>query len=180
MKILKKIPLAAIACVLLLSACKSNNAGHTTDTADQPKNQIVLVERYLNYAEGYQDRGSFIDLNGNVYEFDFSTYTYDDSNRKDGSEFICELEEIRSNTEPVQTVSSEKVDKCFQKIEFIDKDAEIIREPHAFDAGQLTLYVYDSKISSLIMLNSHGDYEEELNDKYAKEIVKIYDEYIDK
>ena len=196
MKILGILPSFIIICCTLLAACgvggtNSSNSNTTPDvsticlasdsnaTADQPdRNTIVLVHRCLNYASGYQDYGSFIDLSGDVYAFDFSTYSYSGSNEKHDDEFIAALEEIRDTSEPVRAVDSKMIGECYSMIADIDQSAEIKEEPNAFDAGQSTLYAYDSSTSSLILLNSYGDYIRELDDAKAKKTVELYEKYL--
>lgn len=168
-----------IICFTFLTACGAGGPNSAVGTADQPnRNTIVLVHHSLNYASGYQDCGSFIDLNGNVYEFDFSTHSYSGSNEKHDGEFIAALEEIRDTSEPVRAVDIKKISECYSMIADIDQSAKIKEEFIACDAGQSTLYAYDSSTSSLILLYSYGDYIRELDDAKAKKTVEIYEKYL--
>ena len=38
--------------------------------SDEP--DIIMMYRYQNWAEGYQDSGAFVDADGRAYEFDFA------------------------------------------------------------------------------------------------------------
>lgn len=134
---------------------------------------IVFVERYQNWAWGYQCNGSFIDCWGNVYEFDYS-------DRKKGmseEELQQALWETYCNTKPVRwkICNSRKLFEILQEDVYeIDRNSWFSSEDTACDAGQRTLYVCDSDFE-LIKLRSTGNITEEMQDKTAKKLCNYYD-----
>lgn len=138
------------------------------------KDAIVFVERYQNWAWGYQCNGFFIDCRGNVYEFDYS----DRKQSTSREEFQQALWDTYCNTRPVRRkiCSSRKLFQILQEDVYkIDRKASYSRKSVACDAGQRTLFVCDAD-SELIELRSIGDVEEELQDATAEKLCNYYDE----
>ena len=135
---------------------------------------IVFVQRYQNWAWGYQCNGSFIDCWGNVYEFDYSDKERGMSEEK----FRQALWETYCNTKPVRwkICNSRKLFEILQEDVYeIDRGAWSSREDIGCDGGQNILYVCDSDFE-LIELRSIGDVRVELQDKTAKKLCNDYDE----
>ncbi len=134
---------------------------------------LVLANVHSNWAEGFQYYGEAIDLAGNVFRFDFS----DDSDQRISWEEAgrmlwegyeeCALEQTGS-------VDAETMEKCWQLGAAVNPDAPMSETHMEWDAGQWTLCVFDSETGALIQLYSTGDYDRQLEDDAAKEILALY------
>lgn len=145
----------------------------TTEDPTEPSeieenSTIVFVERYCNWAEGYIDKGRFIDIDGNVYAFNLCDDELSDE------DFVAKLYELQETTEPASNVDADIVYECWEKTDEINLGSEISETHQAYDAGQNTLYVVNDDLS-LVELRSDGDYLRERNDDTAKEIAAQYD-----
>lgn len=159
------------------------NFNYGTDSLDSVDSNvklpdgIVLISRYTNEAWGHDDRGSFIDGGGNVYDFDFSSGIYGDEDEIDIDieEFIYRLEQIRQTQTPQSSVDIDLLTKCYEYISKVDWSAQVIEESVACDAGQTTLYYFDGDSGNMKLLSSNGDIEKYLDDDAAKQAVKLYE-----
>lgn len=135
---------------------------------------IVLINHYTNWAWGYQSYGSFIDKDGNLYEFDFSDLPCDIS----AQEEIGKMLEIRENEKPVGNFCNEKKLKYLYELLYkVDENAGFDEENVSCDAGQDTLYGvrYEEDGSSvLVKIYSDGDWIENPKDKNAQKLCKYY------
>ncbi len=144
-----------------------------------PTERIVLVYNRINWAEGFQCYGSFIDNFGNLYEYDFSTYTYG----TDWNEEIFKqsLWESYLHSEPVKyniADSSELNNILSSETYNIDPNTEMTREcTGSADMGQYVLYACGTNFE-MIKLRSIGDWNEEMQDKTAKKICEYFDNAI--
>lgn len=144
-----------------------------------PTERIVLVYNYINWAEGFQCYGSFIDNLGNLYEYDFSTYTY-------GADWNDELFkqslwESYLHSEPVKyniADSSELNNILNNDFYNIDTNAEMTEEcTGSADVGQYSLYICGTNFE-MIKLRSIGDWNEEMQDETAQKICEYFDNVI--
>jgi len=140
---------------------------------------ILFVSQYTNWAEGYQNNGYFIDVYGNVFQFDFSNDATIEQSTGGKSETLNYLLEIMLNNEPSYKVDMSSLAKCSKYVEKIDKNATISSKHNAFDAGQETLYAVISNGNqedfTLLKISSTGDYVEKLEDKNAIKLSKCWD-----
>ena len=145
-----------------------------TPASTEPSN-IVLITRYQNWAWGVDDRGSFVDKDGDVYSFSFTDadtlYDYDPVS---GSDLLETLEKIRADREPEGKADSDAMQQILQLIPEIDTSADVTEEHCAYDAGQTTLYAVRGH--EIIALHSSGDYKRELADDAARKIVTVVNE----
>lgn len=161
--------LCLILVLLGLNSCMVNNEKNTKEI---PKKGIVLVWQYVNGAWGYENKGTFVDINGNVYTFDFSDYI--DISQE---ETVQRLLEIYEKDKPTMSVDKEIVKECYLKIPDINTEAELKKEyAGCVDMGQQTLYAMTYNQDTLVKLCSEGDYEVKRNDKNAQEISDLYEE----
>lgn len=141
-----------------------------SDAAD-----IVLISEYKNRAWGYQHSGSFIDINGNVFDFDFSADTYGGEEIGSEVEFISRLTEICLESEPEPDAFGGHTDTLRQIRELADgadRNAKLISVPDCFDAGQSTVYAVTSE-NRLVIICSAGDNIVTSTDENALEIQKL-------
>ena len=147
-----------------LSEIAASTAVQTAYETDIERSNIVIVNSYRNWAWGYQHSGTFIDLEGKVYEFDFS-----DEEIKNNDDFVARLEDYYHSVDLSYSQKVSDPDLIFEIAalsDLISPNAEIIKEHTAHDAGQDTIYVLNSD-NDLIKLYSHGDYSETNTDEYA-------------
>ncbi len=133
---------------------------------------IVLVNRYTNYAWVKTDIGEFIDSNGDRYTFDFSDRYF--QNDEEFYEALCEVYE---NNDPVSlwVADNDKMWDILEKdIPKINRNAKVTERSKGCDMGQTTLYTVSLE-GEMIMLRSTGDWDKQLNDAAAKRICRIYD-----
>lgn len=188
---MKKL-LAAVLSLFLLCGCSStaNNGnggsesgGFTPANSESggeysvPENScpIVFVMRRTNYAWGKQDSGSFFDINGDMYSFDFSDRDIS------AADFVSALVDVRESSKPVKTGVASKsklAEIVCEEIPNIDANAKVTSEHAMYDYGQETLYAVSAKKSALIELRSEGDFIRELRDSTAKKLCSYYDRVI--
>lgn len=141
---------------------------------------IVLIREYKNWAWGYQHSGSFVDISGNVYDFDFSTDTYGGEEIGSDSELMNRLTEICSEGEPVSDAAVGHTDILRQIRELADgadRNARLISRPDCYDAGQSTVYAVTSK-NRLVTVCSDGDNAVTSTDGNAYKIQRLWEEMI--
>ncbi len=141
---------------------------------------IVLIREYKNWAWGYQHSGSFVDMNGNVYDFDFSTDTYGGEEIGSDAELMNRLTEICSEDEPVSDAAVGHTDILRQIRELADgadRNARLISRPDCYDAGQSTVYAVTSE-NRLVTVCSDGDNAVTSTDGNAYKIQRLWEEMI--
>lgn len=144
------------------------------------KSDIVLIREYKNWAWGYQHSGSFVDISGNVYDFDFSTDTYGGEEIDSDAELLQRLTEICSETSPESDAFGGHTDTLreIRKLaDGADRDAKLISEFDCFDAGQSTVYAVTSG-NRLVTVCSDGNYVVTSTDEKALEIRKLWEDMI--
>lgn len=141
---------------------------------------IVLIREHKNWAWGYQHSGSFVDMNGNVYDFDFSTDTYGGEEIGSDAELMNRLTEICSEDEPVSDAAVGHTDILRQIRELADgadRNARLISRPDCYDAGQSTVYAVTSE-NRLVTVCSDGDNAVTSTDGNAYKIQRLWEEMI--
>lgn len=144
------------------------------------KSDIVLIREYKNWAWGYQHSGSFVDISGNVYDFDFSTDTYGGEEIGSDSELMNRLTEICSEGEPVSDAAVGHTDILRQIRELADgadRNARLMSRPDCCDAGQSTVYAVTSE-NRLVTVCSDGDNAVTSTDGNAYIIQRLWEEMI--
>ncbi len=158
-----------------LLAKEENKVSQVSYPAENYKKGVVLVREYRNGAWGYQHSGDFVDINGNVYPFDFSD---DDREIRSNDELMSRLMEIYEEGTPDSSVCSEYTDKLEEITELADKAdtrAKLTCEFAAYDAGQYTLYAVNSDFR-LVEISSSGGLEILSTDPNALEIQRLCNE----
>ena len=141
---------------------------------------IVLIREYKNWAWGYQHSGSFVDISGNVYDFDFSTDTYGGEEIGSDAELMNRLTEICSEGEPVSDAAVGHTDILRQIRELAggaDRNARLMSRPDCCDAGQNTVYAVTSE-NRLVTVCSDGDNAVTSTDGNAYKIQRLWEEMI--
>lgn len=140
-----------------------------SEPAEKPENDVLLVLRHTNYAWEKEDRGTVIDRNGDMYEFDIASHSVSES------EFLDLMRELIETNEPVKrgVFDESKLGEILEQIEKVNAAADYTERSVACDMGQTTLYALRG--DTLIKLRSMGDWERELNDTAAKKICEIVD-----
>lgn len=141
---------------------------------------IVLIREYKNWAWGYQHSGSFVDMSGNVYDFDFSTDTYGGEEIGSDSELMNRLTEICLEGEPVSDAAVGNTDILRQIRELADGadwNARLMSRPDCCDAGQSTVYAVTSE-NRLVTVCSKGDNVVTSTDGNAYKIQRLWEEMI--
>ena len=144
------------------------------------KSGIVLIREYKNWAWGYQHSGSFVDMSGNVYDFDFSTDTYGGEEIGSDAKLMERLTEICSEGEPVSDAAVGHTDILRQIRELADgadRDARLVSRSYCYDAGQSTVYAVTSE-NRLVTVCSDGDNVVTSTDGNAYKIQKLWEEMI--
>ncbi len=140
--------------------------GEKTYTPNTEKTKIVLLRHYTNSAWYHADEGSFVDMNGNIYTFSYSSENFDPSPYSD---LMTELNKIYNDqsTKPVGAYPDTEAFKILASYaDKIDPNAEITYEQMACDAGQNTTYLITEN-GRQAFVHSTGDSDETSDDKYA-------------
>ncbi len=145
------------------------------DIEDTVINQdIVFISQYSNFAWGYQNYGSFIDKNGDLYKFDFSDLPYDIS----VEEKIEKMLEIKETENPTTNFCNEEELKyLYELLYMVNINEGFYEENVSCDAGQSTLYgvrYKDDSSFELIQIYSDGDDIRKPKDKNAEKLYKYY------
>lgn len=136
------------------------------------RSNIAVIKSYYNYAEGCQHYGTYIDMSGCEYAFDFS-----DKEIETDLEFIEALEELDALRDKTPVNTYDDIDTILHMTDYADKidpAAHITSELFGYDTGQNTLYVLRSD-HTLAEIYSEGDYTKVNTDEFAQ---KIYDSFV--
>lgn len=136
------------------------------------RSNIAVIKSYRNYAAGYQHYGTYIDMSGCEYAFDFS-----DKEIETDLEFIEALEELDALRDKTPVNTYDDIDTILNMTEYADKvdpDAPIERENNGCDMGQDTLFILRSDFT-LAEIYSEGDFTKVNTDEFAQ---KIYDSFV--
>ncbi len=134
---------------------------------------LVLANIHCNWAEGFQYYGEVIDLEGNVFHFDFSDDPDEEISWEEAGLRLWEQYESGA-LKCTGRVDADKAEKCWQLGADVNPDAPMSETHMEWDAGQWTLCLFESETGSLIPLCSTGDYDRQLEDAAAKEICALY------
>lgn len=159
---------------------------YTEITDSHPKDHIVFVDGYSNYAWEPQDHGRFIDIHGYVYEYNMDGRSIvDEARERTGNDtmtydqaFVDALYyEFYYKNSPVAMVDADTIFDCYTKMFTIDRDADFEEKHEAYDYGQHSLYMIDidDQENMCLKLRTKGDNTGHLDDPSAEEIMKIYD-----
>lgn len=170
----------------IIDVYKLPDYSYTTTSDSYPKDHIVFVDGYSNYAWEPQNYGRFIDIHGYVYEYDMDGITLiekamerlGDENVTYDQAFVDALyNEFYYKNSPVAMVDADTILDCYAMVDTIDRDADFELKHECCDYGQHSLYMVDiwNKDNMLLKLRTKGDNTGELDDPAAEEIREIYD-----
>lgn len=115
------------------------------------EDEIILVVSHANYAWEPLYYGKFMTANGNVYDFNFSDLCMEASFDSDK-----EMQKIKENSTPSQTIKAETVNHLFTSGYEIEAEGRYDVENLAMDAGGDYIYSY-VKGRGLIQIFEVGD-----------------------
>lgn len=170
----------------IIDVYKLPDYSYTNITDSYPKDLIVFVDGYSNYAWEPQNHGRFIDQHGYVYEYDMDGIRIiDEAMERLGDEnitydkaFLDALYyEFYYKNSPVAMVNADAVLDCYTQMSNIDLDADFELVNECCDYGQHSLYMVDidNKDNMMLKLRTKGDNTGELDDPAAEEIRDSYD-----
>lgn len=159
---------------------------YTEITDSYPKDSIVFVDGYSNYAEEPQNHGRFIDIHGYIYEYDMDGRRFvDEARERTGNDSMTYDQalldtlyyEFYYKNSPVAMVDADTILDCCLKMVYINRDADFELKHEACDYGQHSLYIIDiaDPEKTRLKLRTKGDNTGHLDDPYAEEIMEIYD-----
>jgi len=137
-------------------------------TDSYPKDEIVLMSKYGNYAWGKSFYGTFVDSYGYVYTFDISLH--EDFNYGDELMDILYYE-VYYKQSPVAQIEESYFNEITKAAEDINSNAKIIERHAMCDAGETTISVIKDR--ERVALAYSGDMIGYLDDAAAKETVKL-------
>ena len=170
----------ASAVLALLTALFSACTFHKNEVLsfELPENEIILINRYVNYAWGYDNSGIFIDSSGGVYSFDFSQEICSYNRDETEGDYLEKLQTISKYADPFVTLDEDTLCELYSYISGINKAAEFSEEFTACDAGEHQLKVYDTTAQKWVLCREEGDYTGELKDASAQKLLSFYDETV--
>lgn len=165
---------------------KLTDYSYTKITDSHPKDRIIFVDGYSNYAWEPQNHGRFIDMHGYVYEYDMDgRRIIDEAKERIGEDSVTYDQafldtlyyEFYYKNPPVAMVDADTVFDCYMNMCAIDRDADFELINECCDYGQHSLYMVDidNKDNMLLKLRTKGDNTGELDDPAAEEIRESYD-----
>lgn len=174
---MKKIAIIVLSIILLvvLAVGVSKYMHHkNVNELELPADEILLVNRYINYDGVCIDYGIFVDSNGGVYSFDLSQY----GSGETVEEFLEELQAIRDSKEPTVMLDSDILKELYWDISQVNANARFERKHIAYDAGSEQLMICDVETQEFFACRETGCYLGELRDTYARKVVSLYDNTI--
>lgn len=137
------------------------------------EDQILIIKRYENYAEGYDDEGFFIDVKGRVYLYDSSQIVMPHYQNYD-AELMQRFKYIQEYAEPVLTLEESMMTEAMNLCSRIDSDETYETEFVAFDAGRVVLCAYNGK--DMVDCREGGCDVGTLKSSAAKKFMKYFDD----
>ena len=137
------------------------------------EDQILIIKRYENYANGYDDDGFFIDVKGRVYLYDSSHILMPHYQNYD-AELMQRLKYIQEYAEPVLTLEESMMTEAMNLCSRIDSDETYETEFEAFDAGRVVLCAYNGK--DMVDCREGGCDVGALKSSAAKKFMKYFDD----
>lgn len=174
---MKKILLVIGMMSLVLTSC-GKITGNDSESSPLPQTaEIFLLDRYKNYAWGYQDQGIFIDTSGAVYAYDFgrtSNHIISDE------QLLLKFDIVRDNTEPIMTINSDTIIELYSLGTQIDSESEFEFDPKggATDASSHTVSFCNPDTGSITVCTVDGDSRGALRDSFAQKFAKFYNKQI--
>lgn len=158
-------------CVIGLTACNVK-----TDFLDKefplPQTaEIFLIDRYVNWAEGYFDSGLFVDTTGAVYSFDFSAAISRFTSDKQMFEMF---DIIRENTNPVMVIDNDTLKELYSLGLQIAPESIFQSENVGCDGGSGTISFRNPDTAEMVVCVESGDDEGMLEDRFAEKLVELY------
>ncbi len=136
--------------------------------------RIIFIYNYVNFAEGYQNNGVFVDEKGNVVKYDLSDGDWE---RATFAEELAYLENMEyDESDVVMKLNMSELEKNFSYLYKVNPNARIkerFRFVHSYDAGQRSLYgvaYLEEEEPTFIMIRSQGDNNYENTNRYARKI----------
>ncbi len=170
----KKIFAAGLSAVMLVG-CSSVPEFSDEEIENTQTGEIVFIESYINFAEGYEYNGYFVDKNGMKYTYDFSDFK--GITLEEQLEKMQEIIDAEEGEYGWKIFTPYSLKYMYRYLLEVDENAEFEVENQACDCGQNSLYGvrYDeNNIPEAILIYSYGDNEKKPLDKNAQ---KIYDYY---
>lgn len=172
---MKKFLLVISVLSLVLTSC-GRVTGNDSESFPLPQTaEIFLIDRYVNYAWGYQEDGIFVDTSGAVYAFDFGMALGHSSSDE---QLFEKFDIIRENIEPIMTIDSDIIIELYSLGSQIDPESEFNSEGVAMDAGSYTVSFCNPDTGRITVCTLDGDYEGTLSDDSAKKFAELYDKKI--
>ena len=172
---MKKILWATCIISLMLTSC-GKAADNDSESSSLPRtSEVFLIDRYVNYAFGYQDEGIFVDTGGAVYAFDFGRTILHSTSEE---QMFAKFDLIRDHTEPIMTCDSDMIVELYSLGSQIDPESEFASEPHAMDAGSSTISFRNPDTGKLTVCTEYGDQVGALDDDFAQRFAALYAEQI--
>lgn len=136
-----------------------------------PKDLIILVDMYSNYAWEPVNRGKYLDNNGYIYEFDFSDINVFDSD----FDFTSSLYDHYENNAPVGSIDEETLRSVID-CTFDIYPQEFEKEVMMFDAGQNSILIIDWTNSDLALfeISTEGDWTGQIDNEKVDEIIGLW------
>ncbi|MCM1112774.1 MAG: hypothetical protein NC399_05925 [Muribaculum sp.] len=173
---MKKILLVIGMMGLVLTSC-GKVTGNDGERFPLPQTaEIFLIDRYTNYAWGYQDHGIFMDTSGAIYAFNFGIMPRKHS--ASDEQLFLKFDVIRDNTEPIMTIDSDTMNELYVIGSQIDPESEFHSEPVAMDAGSRRVSFCNPDTGSMTVCTEEGDFQGALSDGFAQKFVELYAEML--
>lgn len=171
--------------MILLFSCSgtmqsSESVKSELSDAEISEDEIILISRYINYADGYYNRGTFIGSDGEVYSFDFSDQKDTFKSDEPDAQFIEKLKTIKKNQKPCMHLDADTIQQIYYYSGKINKNAEFKGKYEACDAGEEQLYICDNENNEFVLCSEEGDYCGKLEDSYAGKLINFFDESLKK
>ena len=156
--------------------------GQSIEDKQTINSEVIFVSRSTNWAEGFYDSLTFMDMKGNIYSLTLADSGYCNScSYRTVEQLLPDLEKMigDGNTLPVKRLDSEDI-SALPAVKAlgseIPEDAKNTEDRTAsFDRGQRTLYIVTDRV---IELYTKGDVEHELDNHAAAKAARMYDEMI--
>lgn len=176
-KIIFSIGAMLVVSILIFALVRGNDSekdiNEDASHVEYDENQILIINRTVNFAEGYQDEGIFIDVKGRVYFYCFSQLIYNLNELGTDVQFLEKLKDIQKYADPVMTIEesviSEAVNLCFE----IDTTEAYETKLAAYDAGSRKLYICNG--NNMISCRESGDYVGALDSASAIKFMEYFD-----
>lgn len=146
-------------------------------TDDFPKGEIRIVKRYMNWAEGFQCSGYFVDEQGYIYNFDLSHHDFDAEKTTFDKESTEEVfmdalyYEVYYKNSPTGQVEEAYLNQMLDAMERVNPDSAWQEEPNGCDMGQNSLYTCSG--FHMLKISTYGDYVGCLENDAAKELTEL-------